>query len=181
MRNAFVVAWKFLVGLAFVFVITFIVFPGVSIDTRVVFLEYIEPKSLMESWKVLMFIIVFNVTDTIARFMGGQKWATMPDTFVIVGIYSRIIFFIFFTLIAFNVAPSWLFGDNADWFKVLNMIGFAFTNGFFSTQCAVKGPSQAPDDSKEIVGTFVGVFITLGILIGSILSIGMGAIVPNNF
>jgi hypothetical protein len=133
MRDAFVVAWKFLVALAFIFTVTFVVFPGDSIDTKIMFLEWLEPVELRTSWKVLMLIMIFNVFDTFARFLGGQKWASIPDMAVIIGSYSRIIFVLTFTLIAFNVPPSGLFGDNADWFKIINMILFAFTNGYFST------------------------------------------------
>jgi hypothetical protein len=139
MRNAFVLAWKFLVALTFIFTISLMVFPGDSIDTNIQFLSWIEPVELRTSWKVLMLVMIFNVTDTIGRFLGGQRWATIPDTVVIIGAYGRAIFLLTFTLIAFNVAPSALFGDNADWFKIINMMLFAFTNGFFSTQCAVKG------------------------------------------
>ena len=98
----------------------------------------------------------------------------MSDTFVLVLTYSRVIFIATFILIAFAEPPSWLFGHDADWFKIVNMMLFAFTNGYCSTQCAIKAPSRAPDDSKESVGTFIGMFITLGILTGSILAIGMG-------
>lgn len=52
-------------------------------------------------------------------------------------------------LIAYNVPPSGLFGDDADWFKILNMTLFGFSNGFLGTLLAVMAPSRAPDDSKE--------------------------------
>lgn len=90
--------------------------------------------------------------------------------------YSRAIFIATFLLIAFHVPPEGLFGHNADWFKIINMILFAFTNGWCSTQCAIKAPSRAPDDSKEQVGGLISIFLTLGILIGSIMAIGMGRI-----
>lgn len=81
-------------------------------------------------------------------------------------------------LIAFNVPPSWLFGINADWFKIINMIVFAFSNGYVSTLCAVRAPNAAHDDLKESVGMFVSIFLTSGIFFGSILAIGVGEIVP---
>ena len=65
--------------------------------------------------------------------MGGQPWATLPDNVVLVISYSRVIFIATFVLIAFNSSPIWLFGAQADWFKILNMILFAFTNGYCST------------------------------------------------
>ena len=78
------------------------------------------------------------------------------------------------------MAPSWLFGDNADWFKILNMVLFSLTNGYLSTMCCVKAPSRAPDHLKESVGMFLSIFLTFGIMIGSIVAIGVGKGVPNN-
>lgn len=110
--------------------------------------------------------------------MGGVPKFMMSNKAAILSSYARVIFIATFLLIAWNVAPSWLFGHSADWFKILNMILFAFTNGFTSTQCAIKAPSQARDDSKEQVGTFVGVFLSMGILSGSLIAIGMSNLVP---
>ena len=92
--------------------------------------------------------------------------------------YSRVVFLVTFMLIAFDVAPSWLFGVDADWFKMVNMILFSFTNGYASTLCAVKAPSLAHSDMKESVGMFISIFLTLGILLGSVIAIGIGKIVP---
>jgi hypothetical protein len=63
--------------------------------------------------------------------------------------WARLIFVATFLLIDFNTNPSWLFGVEADWFKIINMMLFAASNGYCSTQCAIKAPSRAPDDSKE--------------------------------
>lgn len=72
-----------------------------------------------------------------------------------------------------------MFGYDADWLKVINMICFGFSNGFCSTLLAIKAPLSAKPDSKEQVGTFVGVFISIGIVIGSAIAIGMGKLVPS--
>jgi predicted MFS family arabinose efflux permease len=93
--------------------------------------------------------------------------------------YGRAIFIATFLLIAFATDPQWLFGHNSDWFKIINMALFAFSNGYVSTLCAIKSPSRAHDDSKEQVGIFVGVFIAIGILIGSLIAVGVGKVVPN--
>jgi hypothetical protein len=47
--------------------------------------------------------------------------------------YSRVLFIATAFLVDYSVGPSWLFGDSADWFKLVNMFLFAFTNGFVST------------------------------------------------
>jgi predicted MFS family arabinose efflux permease len=122
-------------------------------------------------------VLIFNILDTVGRFLGGAYM--LKDSLTIVLAYSRSIFIVTFLLIAFNIAPSWLFGKEADWFKIINMALFSFSNGYLSTMLAIRAPSRAHDDSKEQVGLFVGISITIGILIGSIIAIGFGSWVPN--
>jgi hypothetical protein len=102
----------------------------------------------------------------------------MSDKACFIWTYARTIFIVTSFLIVYDVSPSWLFGENADWFKLTNMALFALTNGYIGTLLAVKAPARAPDESKETIGIFVGVFLTLGIVIGSIFSIIIGKIIP---
>ena len=89
---------------------------------------------------------LFNVFDTLGRYLAGVPSFMISDKSAIFLCYLRTIFIVTFLLIAFNIPPSWLFGLDADWFKVLNMCLFAFTNGFVSTLMAIKAPSKAHDD-----------------------------------
>jgi hypothetical protein len=104
----------------------------------------------------------------------------LSDRVLFVLTYSRVIFIATAFLIDYSVKPEWLFGANADWFKIVNMVFFAFTNGYCSTLCAIKSPSRAPEDSKEVVGTFVGLFITTGIVLGSLVALGISPLVKQN-
>ncbi|CDW83406.1 equilibrative nucleoside transporter 1 [Stylonychia lemnae] len=175
-RRSFLMAWEFLTAITSVFFVTFIVFPGTSLHTGLHFMDGIDNASLKGAWSALILITVFNVLDTIGRWLAGQKFGQGSDKFVLILTFVRVIFIATFLLIALNVSPAWLFGVDADWFKLINMILFAFTNGYCSTQCAIKAPSRASDDSKESVGTLIGLFLTLGIFLGSIGAIGMGKI-----
>lgn len=91
----------------------------------------IEDEKKRGAWEGLFLIFIFNVFDTVGRYMGGA--VALPDKLVLLLTYLRAIFIATFLLIAFNVSPSWLFGDNADWFKIINMIVFSLSNGFLST------------------------------------------------
>jgi hypothetical protein len=82
---------------------------------------------------MLIFIFSFNIFDTLGRWLAGQKFGAMGDTGVLILSYSRVIFIVTAFLVDYNVGPAWLTGDNADWFKLLNMFIFAFSNGFVST------------------------------------------------
>lgn len=87
--------------------------------------------------------------------------------------YSRLIFIITCLLIANNTGPTWLTGMDGDWFKSINMILFAFTNGYASTLCAIHAICSVEDKEKEQVGTFIGFTITFGILLGALVAMIM--------
>ena len=131
-------------------------------------------------WTMLIYIFLFNIFDTVGRWLGGQPFGMLSDMVLFVLTYSRVIFIATAFLVDYSVSPQWLFGATADWFKITNMILFAFTNGYCSTLCAIKSPSRAPEDSKEVVGTFVGVFITTGIVLGSLVALGLSPLVKGN-
>jgi hypothetical protein len=53
----------------FVFIVTFIIFPGTTNDTYLVFLNGINNE---QSWFFLIMVFIFNLCDTTGRFMGGN-------------------------------------------------------------------------------------------------------------
>ena len=70
MKNSFLVAWPFLTGLTCVFFITFVVFPGTICDTNLQFLMGVD-ENVRTAWRFLIFIVVFNLMDTVGRWLGG--------------------------------------------------------------------------------------------------------------
>jgi hypothetical protein len=56
---------------------------------------------------------------------------------------------------------------------VLNLVLFAISNGYVSTLCAVKAPSTVEGEAKGQVGGFIGITISTGIVLGSLLAFGM--------
>jgi hypothetical protein len=82
---------------------------------------------------MLIFIFTFNFADTVGRWLAGQKFGNLNDKTVLIITYSRIIFIATAFIIDHHVGPDWLTGNQGDWFKLLNMIFFAFTNGYCST------------------------------------------------
>ena len=89
-----------------------------------------------------------------------------------IGSYSRIIYFVFYFLIMFQVAPQWLW--DSDWFKILNTFMFGLTNGYFATLCAVLGPATVEEKYRQECGAFIGTIIVIGITIGSFCQIPLG-------
>lgn len=133
MAAAFKLSRTFLLSIVCVFMFTFTIFPAVICDTKIEFLHGIANPDLRIGWTMLTFIFAFNFFDTVGRWLGGQPFGTLPDKVVLVITYSRIIFVASAFLIDQNMGPDWLVGDSGDWFKLLNMALFAFTNGYCST------------------------------------------------
>ena len=170
--NNFKATEGLLIALAYVFVLTFICFPGLSDDTHFTFLHSLKNEA---NWYNLLCLTIFNTFDLIGRSIGGMQCADMSRKSVLTMGWIRTLFVVTFMLIAFEVAPSWLFG--ADWFKVLNFAIFSFTNGYTSTLCAVKAPATVEGEQKGQVGGFIGITISIGILIGSLAALCMEPII----
>jgi len=86
-------------------------------------------------------LILFNVGDTVGRKLGGLYH--IPVKIIIFLAIARASLFITTYMIAYyaiNKDPSDLGGLNSDAYIVINMILFALTNGYTSTQCAIKAP-----------------------------------------
>ena len=153
----------------FIFLVTFTVFPGVTDHSYLTFMLGLQNDL---GWFNLFMTTVFNVMDTVGRKMGGLKTFDLEGVTIKILSIARVIFVATFLLVAFEVGPSWLF--QSSWFKIFNMMAFAFTNGYISTLCAVKAPGTVVIEQRGQVGAFIGTTITIGILLGSILAIFMG-------
>jgi hypothetical protein len=112
--------------------------------------------------------------DTIGSFAAGRKALDLEIRTINFLSAARIIFIASFLLTDFEVPPTWLFG--LDWFKILNLVLFAFSSGYLSTLCAMKAPSTVKESRRAQVGAYIGICIGLGVTIGSILQVGMGPI-----
>jgi equilibrative nucleoside transporter 1/2/3 len=150
----------------FVFATTFTVFPAFTFDSELKMLSGL-PNS--DGWFVLLMNTLFSIFDSAGRKMGGLPQFDVHTGTLKIFSACRLIFIVTFYLVAFRVGPSWLFVS--DWFILLNMICFAFTNGYCSTLCAVKAPMQVSDEHKGQVGSFVGTCLTGGIFLGSLIAL----------
>jgi hypothetical protein len=67
-------AWKILLSLWGVFFITFVIFPGAFFTSKFKFLDSIgEKKGAQEetNWYQIIIILLFNIFDTVGRYLGG--------------------------------------------------------------------------------------------------------------
>jgi len=124
-----------------------------------------------KTWTFWFFLTLMNISDTLGKWLAGRPYGMISDRIGYILTYSRLIFLVTANLIKFEVGPVWLVGPSADWFKILHMAIFGFTNGYCLTLMAIKSPSKAPPHKKDDVGIFVGVFIIIGLVLGTLIAI----------
>lgn len=85
--------------LFWVFVVTFIVFPGTFYDSSFDFLSGISNSTSRTSWYQIIIILFFNVFDTVGRWLGGK--VHLSGGTVMLSSVLRSVFVVSTTLIAF--------------------------------------------------------------------------------
>ena len=128
-----------------------------------------------ESWFVLTTLTLFNIFDTIGR--GAASWKCMQLTRkpLLWSNYLRTLAIPIIFLIAFEVGPSWLL--NSDWFKILNMTLFAFTNGWLSSLCIIITPDYVKQSERGDIGALINPAIVGGILVGTLLAVPLQPVI----
>jgi hypothetical protein len=161
-KNTYKKIWQYSFLVWMVFVITFGVFPGVSLAN--------EDDNLTYPWFATLMITIYNFFDALGRY-GVSMW--LPKSLVLwVMTFSRFIFWLTFILIASDspsIPPDWLF--NGTWFKFINMALFAFTNGFVSTCLMIHGASSVVNSMKERAGAIMSTSLVFGIFSGSLIAL----------
>ena len=152
-----------LVALIYCFVLTFICYPGLAADNTTQFLESVNNYS---SWHILLIQGIFNFFDTVGRYCGGLSCLTLSNSTIKLMSGLRTLFLALFLLTSFDVTGFF----ESDWFTTINLLLFSISNGYVSTLCAVKAPQTVEGEAKGQVGGFVGITISSGIVIGSILA-----------
>lgn len=61
----------------------------------------------------------------------------------------------------------------SDWFMMVHMAIFAFTNGFGSTMNMIFGPMLVHDEHKEKAGMIMAFHLVGGICFGSFVAMGL--------
>ena len=121
----------------FIFASTFTVFTGAFLKSHFDFMKGMKDR---EAWYNLSINILFNVFDATGRKLGGSY--SISDKLVPILSLLRLVFIPTTLLIArFNcdgdlaTCPHKMSGGllDEDWFAIINMILYAFSNGFLST------------------------------------------------
>jgi equilibrative nucleoside transporter 1/2/3 len=161
--------------LLFIFTITFIVYPALYEATSFDFLEGVNQAF---SWFILICATIFNIGDTIGRKLGGVPMFMLSIRWLVILSIARCLFIVTFFFTAYQIPPENLW--NSDWFKILNMSLFAFSNGYLATVCCVKAPGTVKPDQMGQVGGLIGIIIATGIMIGSLVAIPLGKAIADS-
>jgi hypothetical protein len=96
-------------------------------------------------WNFWLIIAVFNVTDTIGKWMAGTKYlGGISDTATFILTYGRLLFVLFGVMLKHQWGPDFLVNVPNDWSPIINLVLFGLTNGYCMTLLAIKTPSKAP-------------------------------------
>ena len=80
-----------------------------------------------------------------------------------------------FSLIGYDIADSFFVSD---WWIMVNMAVFAFTNGYFSTLAMIYGPNDF-QHQPEVAGKIMAFYLTFGIFMGTVIAqVVMARFVP---
>ena len=146
------------------FTITFVVFPGTLLSTRFGFLG---ESPLDKAWLSVLIITLFNFFDIIGKFTAGLAKILSPRTIFILTVF-RIVFIPTSIFIKLGYHPTWIF--TSDWFRILNIALFSFTNGYSSVLLMTYGPQLVDNNSKERAIILMSFHLVGGIFFGSLIA-----------
>ena len=118
-----------------------------------------------DSYRVNTIITLFNVFDTIGRKF--PEYLPMTKSKVYVLTFLRFIFLFTFPLVVGLVDTYWLSSNVLSSFTIVNMILFAFTNGYLTSTSFSLAPDQVPSELKGKSGSSLSFFLIMGIFSGS--------------
>jgi len=141
-----------LYSLIYVLLITLTVYPGLAFHTTIKFMNGVPNAT---NWTVIGIQLVYNLFDTVGRWMAGMPFFDMQIRNINISAAIRTVFVLTFVAVALEWKPAMLFGS--DWFKVANIVLLAITNGHVVSLCACKAPETATDENERSkVGAYIG-------------------------
>jgi len=144
------------INVAIVYAVSYGVFPGVIIAQPI--------KSVASQWSIPIIVFLFNTFDTIGKAVSNY-FRIVSREHLIWPCLARVIIALFICFIGYS-----LFNEVfvADWLIIVLISLLGFTNGLLSTYAMMYGGDLTED--KNLAGGLMVFYLTIGLLIGSILS-----------
>lgn len=158
----------------FTFLITYLIFPGTMLSTRLDFLSHSKSR---QSWFDIIMITLHAVLDTFGRYLAGI-WVIFSKDSVVYLTIARVVHVPLSIAIQLALSPSWLF--QADWFRLVNISLFALTQGYNTSLLMIYGPQSVQDHQKEKAGMIMNFHLMGGLCTSSMLSAFVMSHIPQN-
>jgi solute carrier family 29 (equilibrative nucleoside transporter), member 1/2/3 len=115
--------------------------------------------------------VVFNAADLGGRCLSGVQysWLQLRTGALPVCTVTRLAFVPLLLLCRVDGSRLGTLLHNDAW-PILLVLLFGLSNGYLSSKCMMAGPACAPPALKETAGTVMVLFLSLGLLLGSLLS-----------
>lgn len=161
--------WLHMFCVTYTFVITLACFPAVT--------SRIKAVSGGTQWTDVYFtpvccFLLFNLSDWIGRTFAS--YVHIPSSSnklaLTIGVFSRSVFPVLFMLCNAQPRRSLPVIFNQDWYFVVFMFLFGFSNGHFSTLCMQYGPREVELRNASTAGSMLAFMISVGLLGGALLS-----------
>ena len=110
-------------------------------------------------------VTIYGVIDTIGRWL-ANVWIPFNRRTVIWMTLSRLIHIPLSIFIQLNLSPSWLF--QSDWFRILNVSIFGFTQGYNTALIMMFGPENVKRTEKERAGILMNFHLMGGICLATL-------------
>jgi solute carrier family 29 (equilibrative nucleoside transporter), member 1/2/3 len=120
-----------------------------------------------DAWFSVIIITLFNVSDTLGRYLAGKISLFTSKTILLLS-FSRLIFVATFIWIQLKEPPAFIF--QSDWFKIFNMLLFAFSNGINSTYWFILIPQKVEEANREKAGLAASFHLLGGIFLGCVFA-----------
>jgi len=138
---------------------TFMMFPGVLFQKPTSFANF--------SWLIVLICSTFNIFDTAAKYVSFMKFFLRKE--IVMGVLLvRMIFFVVFIWPVVNPNVTLL---SEDWFFLVMIGFFGFTNGLIVSTTFVMIPEKVEGEKKDVAGFLAFNAMICGIMIGSFLAL----------
>lgn len=139
------------------FFIVFALYPGVFLEGKIRFIED-------NDWRIWFTIFIFTIGDTTGRFLAGiarikADMINAPLTLLRFGFFATSF------LCAYDVS---IFENDA--LKIANVIGTSISFGYIVNSQIINSFVNVKQSDSESMGKLVNIFLTLGIVLGSLVA-----------
>ena len=172
-KDLFIRLWDLDLLIMYIYIITFALFPNASINQNLFGL-----KDNNEDYNSNTIILIYNVFDTIGRYLVAKMTPTKKLNLIVILGRSILLFTLIFNDYC-QVSLDWNINLTSI-LLILNVALLAATNGVGTTLCFGLAPNEMEDEYKGQAGTSLSFFLIVGIFLGACIAFGTDEIL-NSF